>query len=95
MAIQISDEQRAQVRSALCEAGVHPETVDEMEDRDIHLLFLNGWKSKGFILNAQREDLLTADVSKGAVGVIMSLKHGEQSHMGPCMAWNDFMTLCF
>ena len=77
MAAQVSEEQRELVRKALSEAGVNQETVDEIEIGDLDVLFLNGWKAKGLILNAQREDLLAAAVSRGAVGVILNLKQGE------------------
>jgi hypothetical protein len=81
MAAKVSDEQHQHVRTALCEAGANEETVDEIEAGDLDVLFLNGWRAKGLILSAQRDDLLAAGVSRGAVGVIMSLKQGETSFL--------------
>ena len=95
MAAQVSDEQRLQVRNALREAGVNQETVDEIEAGDLDVLFLNGWKSKGLILNAQQDLLLARGLSPGAVGVIMSLKEGEPSFLicfcsrESCHAWRN------
>jgi hypothetical protein len=77
MAAKVSDEQRQQVRTALREAGVNQETVDEIEAGDIDVLYANGWKSKGLILNAQENHLVESRLSLGAVGVIMGLKQGE------------------
>jgi hypothetical protein len=39
MAAKVSDEQRQQVRTALREAGVNQETVDEIDDGDIDKLY--------------------------------------------------------
>ena len=77
MAAQVSYEQRLQVRTALREAGVNQETVDEIEAGDLDVLYANGWKSKGLILNAQEKHLVESRLSLGAVGVIMGLKQGE------------------
>ena len=74
MAAQVSYEQRLEVRTALREAGVNQETVDEIDDGDIDKLYNNNWKRKGLLLSAQRDDLLAAGVSRGAVGVIISLE---------------------
>ena len=95
MAAQVSYEQRLQVRTALREAGVNQETVDEIEAGDLDVLYLNGWKSKGLILNAQREDLLGAGVSRAAAGVIVRLQEGEPSFLTcfcsceSCHAWRN------
>jgi len=77
MAAQVSYEQRLEVRTALREAGVNQETVDEIEAGDLDVLYANGWKSKGLILNAQEKHLVESRLSLGAVGVIMGLKQGE------------------
>ena len=94
MAAQVSDEQRLQVRTALREAGVNQETVDEIEIGDLDVLFLNGWKSKGLILNAQEKHLEASGLSLGAVGVLMSLKQGKTSFLmlfltEKCHAWRN------
>ena len=98
MAAQVSYEQHLQVRTALREAGVNQETVNEIEAGDLDVLFLNGWKSKGLILNAQREDLLGAGVSRAAAGVIVRLQEGEPSFLTcfcsweSCHAWRIILT---
>ena len=89
MAAQVSYEQRLQVRTALREAGVNQETVDEIEAGDLDVLFLNGWKSKGLILNAQRKDLLDAGVSRAAAGVIVRLQEGEPSFLTCFCSWES------
>ena len=89
MAAQVSYEQRLEVRTALREAGVNQETVDEIDDGDIDKLYNNNWKRKGLLLNAQRDDLLAAGVSRGAVGVIMSLKQGEPSFLTCFCSWES------
>ena len=89
MAAQVSDEQRQQVRNALREAGVNQETVDEIEAGDLDVLYLNGWKSKGLILNAQQDLLLAKGLSPGAVGVIMGLKQGEPSFLTCFCSWES------
>ena len=89
MAAEVSDEQRQQVRTALREAGAEKETVNEIEAGDLDVLFLNGWKSKGLILNAQREDLLGAGVSRAAAGVIVRLQEGEPSFLTCFCSWES------
>ena len=89
MAAQVSYEQRLEVRTALREAGVNQETVDEIDDGDIDKLYNNNWKRKGLLLSAQRDDLLAAGVSRGAVGVIMSLKQGESSFLICFCSWES------
>ena len=66
MAAQVSYEQRLEVRTALREAGVNQETVDEIDDGDIDKLYSNNWKRKGLLLSAQRDALLLDGVSRGA-----------------------------
>ena len=90
MAAQVSDEQRLQVRTALREAGVNQETVDEIEIGDLDVLFLNGWKSKGLILNAQEKHLVESRLSLGAVGLIMRLQEGEPSFLTCFCSWEIF-----
>ena len=90
MAAKVSDEQRQQVRTALREAGVNQETVNEIEAGDLDVLYLNGWKSKGLILNAQQDLLLAKGLSPGAVGVIMGLKQGEPSFLTCFCSWKIF-----
>ena len=89
MAAQVSYEQRLQVRTALREAGVNQETVDEIEEGDLDVLYLNSWKSKGLILNAQQDLLLAKGLSPGAVGVIMGLKQGEPSFLTCFCSWES------
>ena len=89
MAAQVSDEQRLQVRNALRDAGAKQETVNEIEAGDLDVLFLNGWKSKGLILNAQEKHLEASGLSLGAVGVIMSLKQGEPSFLTCFCSWES------
>ena len=89
MAAQVSYEQRLQVRTALREAGVNQETVDEIEAGDLDVLYLNSWKSKGLILNAQEKHLEASGLSLGAVGVIMSLKQGEPSFLTCFCSWES------
>ena len=45
MVAQVSDEKREQVRKALHDAGAKQETVNEIEEGDLDVLFLNGWIS--------------------------------------------------
>ena len=89
MAAQVSYEQRLQVRTALREAGVNQETVNEIEAGDLDVLYLNSWKSKGLILNAQEKHLEASGLSLGAVGVIMSLKQGEPSFLTCFCSWES------
>ena len=89
MAGEVSDEQRQQVRTALREAGAEKDTVNEIEARDLNVLYLNGWKSKGLILNAQQDLLLAKGLSPGAVGVIMGLKQGEPSFLTCFCSWES------
>ena len=92
MAAQVSYEQRLQVRTALREAGVNQETVDEIEAGDLDVLYANGWKSKGLILNAQEKHLVESRLSLGAVGVIMGLaKQGEPSFLTCFCSWEIFL----
>ena len=90
MATQVSDEQRQQVRTALREAGANKETVGAFKDGDLNVLFSNGWDTKAFLLNAQREDLLAAGASRGALGVIMRLQEGEPGFLKIC-SWKVAM----
>ena len=87
MAAQVSYGQRLQVRTALREAGVNQETVDEIEAGDLDVLYANGWKSKGLILNAQEKHLVESRLSLGAVGVIMGRKQGEPSFLTCFCSW--------
>ena len=98
MAAQVSYEQRLEVRTALREAGANEEIVGAFKDGDLNVLFSNGWDTGAFLLAAQREDLLAAGVSRGAVGAIMSLKQGETSFLTcfcsweSCHAWRIILT---
>jgi len=89
MALKVTDEQRQQVRRALSEAGAKQDTVGAFKDGDLDVLFSNGWKSKGLILNAQQDLLLAKGISAGAVGVIMSLKQGEPSFLTCFCSWES------
>ena len=89
MATQVSDEQRQQVRKALSKAGANEETVGAFKDGDLDVLFSNDWNTGAFLLAAQREDLLAVGVSRGAVGVIMSLKQGETSFLTCFCSWES------
>ena len=91
MAAEVSDEQRQQVRTALREAGANEEIVGAFKDGDLNVLFSNGWDTGAFLLAAQREDLLAAGVSRGALGVIMSLKQGEPSFLTCFCSWEIFL----
>ena len=90
MAAKVSDEQRQQVRTALSKAGANEETVEAFKDGDLDVLFSNDWNTGAFLLAAQREDLLAVGVSRGAVGVIMSLKQGEPSFLTCFCSWKIF-----
>jgi hypothetical protein len=89
MAAEITDKQREQVRRALSEAGAEKDTVNEIETGDLDVLFANGWKSKGLILNAQEKHLVGSRLSLGAVGVIISLKQGEPSFLTCFCSWES------